>query len=139
VRGVRACESWLGQAARLMRRYRNVFGDLSGSSLNEGRARAAAYATLLVPLLADESGFANRLMYGSDWWLQRLFGGEATYLEDFQTSWTGLVSGRPALLAAVLGGNALRFLGFGSTAPTRNATRLRAFYATAGATPPAWL
>jgi hypothetical protein len=79
-------------------------------------------------------------MYGSDWWLNRFEPKGETAVDAFQrfvTTWMG-----PEALDAVMGRNALRFLGFldedARLAPSHgNAQRLRAFYGSE--TRPAWL
>jgi hypothetical protein len=81
-------------------------------------------------------------MYGSDWWLNRFDpGGPAAMVETYETrleSWLGA-----GARGAIMGRNALRFLGFLdeedrlARATNRNAERLRAFYGDAPLPP--WL
>jgi predicted TIM-barrel fold metal-dependent hydrolase len=145
LRGIRACEAWIRQAVALMDQYENVYADLSGSSLNDDPAPAAAYAKILDEVLDAHPRVAKRLMYGSDWWLARLFPGAPTYLTTFKAALKPLAQGRTDLMADVMGRNALRFLGFagqgtGSTgAPTRNAARLAQLYDESQTPHPDWL
>jgi predicted TIM-barrel fold metal-dependent hydrolase len=140
-RGMLACESWIRQAVALVAKYDNVYGDLSGSDLASGASSATTYAKLLDQCLANPT-VGKRLMFGSDWWLNRFFEGADDYVGLFQNGLTHLSSYTDDLRNDVMGGNAIRFLGFGGGDPakrTKNGKRLADQYAAAGATPPSWL
>ena len=140
-RGFKSCEAWIRQASYLMGQYENVYADLSGSAFNSSDAGADAYAKLVQQAFDRYKPVPKRLMYGSDFWLNRFFDGGSRYLETFKTSFTRIFPGKDDLLADVLGRNALRFLGFtregGGRAP--NGDRLAQAYRAAGQPLPSWL
>jgi predicted TIM-barrel fold metal-dependent hydrolase len=141
-RGFRACEAWIRQATALIDRYDNVYGDLSGSAFNGSPESAASYAKLLQIAFDRAPGkTTKRIMYGSDWWLNRFFDGAPTYLSTFRTQFAKSFPGRTELHADVLGANALRFLGFRDEGGARSANgeRLASVYKSAGQPAPAWL
>jgi predicted TIM-barrel fold metal-dependent hydrolase len=138
--GVEARTAWMRQAAVLIESYPQVYADLSGSPLIYDAAYATRFGGHLRSLCARFPRLTRRLMYGSDWWLNRFEPGGAGMVEAFEgrlDAWLGA----PAR-AAIMGRNALRFLGFldedDRLAPhNRSPERLRAFY---GDQPvPAWL
>jgi len=139
-RGLRSCEAWLRQAGALMEQYQNVYADLSGSDLNKDGA-AATYAGFLRQAFAKYKSIPKRMMYGSDWWLNRFFDGAPDYLTKFQTSFMNLFPDDNDMYADVLGRNALRFLGFSSDdgGRAKNAQRLTALYESSRAVMPSWL
>ena len=138
-RGFQACEAWIRQATYLMNQYENVYADLSGSAFNESDDVAGSYAKLVQKAFSKYGSVPKRLMYGSDWWLNRFFEGAPVYFETFRTSFAKLFPGRNDLLADVLGNNAIRFLGLGGGARTRNADRLVRVYQAAHQPVPPWL
>lgn len=139
-RGLRSCESWLRQAGVLMDKYENVYADLSGSDLNTD-ATAATYAGFLRQSFAKYKSIPKRMMYGSDWWLNRFFDAAPNYLAKFQANFARLFPDEPQMLADVLGQNALRFLGLtgdGGRLPA-NGERVVALYQSSHMPLPAWL
>jgi predicted TIM-barrel fold metal-dependent hydrolase len=140
-RGFRSCEAWIRQAAYLMDQYENVYADLSGSSFNDTDAGAAAYAKLIEQAFGRYTSVPKRLMYGSDWWLNRLSDGAPGYLDQFRTNFARLFPGNDGLQADVLGRNALRFLGFAREGGdrARNRDRLALVYEAASMPLPSWL
>jgi predicted TIM-barrel fold metal-dependent hydrolase len=139
-RGLRACEAWLRQASYLMDRYPNVYADLSGSDLNLD-GTAGVYARLLQQAIERYGSVPKRMMYGSDWWLNRFFAGGPEYLDKFKANFSRLFPGDNDLLADVLGRNALRFLGLAKDGGGRaaNGDRLAHLYQAAGQALPPWL
>jgi predicted TIM-barrel fold metal-dependent hydrolase len=139
-RGVQAQEAWMRQAAALIDEHAHVYADLSGSPLVYDQAYALRWGAHLTELCARFKRLPSRLMYGSDWWLNRFDPGAESTVAMFARHLEGWL-GAPAR-DDVMGRNALRFLGFLDedsrlALGNRNRERLRAFY---GAdTPPAWL
>jgi hypothetical protein len=104
---------------------------------------------LLQEIIKRYPGVNKRLMYGSDWWLNRLDPSTDGAVDQFTQMLDRDFAWLPDARADVMGRNALRFLGFIDDAnrfnPTnRNRLRLKAFYAAAGGpagaiAAPAWL
>jgi predicted TIM-barrel fold metal-dependent hydrolase len=139
-RGVETREAWMRQAAALIDAYPNVYADLSNSPLVYDAAYAVRFAEHLKSLTGRYQRLPSRLMYGSDWWLNRFSPGADDFVTEFQRkleAWFG-----PAARRDIMGRNALRFLGFldDDSRPlpgNKNRRRLRAFYA--GEPLPDWL
>ncbi len=137
--GIDARDAWMRQAAELIEEHAHVYADLSSSPLVHDAAYAARFGAHLRALCARFQRLPSRLMYGSDWWLNRFDPRGETAVGAFQRflgEWMG--SARDA----IMGRNALRFLGFLDeddrlATGNRNQQRLRAFYG--GEARPAWL
>jgi len=147
--GVNAAEAWIRQASALIQAYPNVYADLSCSPLVHDPEYAHRYGPYLRDIVAKFPKVKRRLMYGSDWWVNRLEPNSETFPEAIRSL---LVRARTTAggklfnedeVADVMGRNALRFLGFVNDANRaregRAQRRLRAFYAQAQAASPAWL
>ncbi len=138
--GVEARHAWMRQAAELIEEHAHVYADLSSSPLVYDAAYASRFGAHLQALCARFPRLRSRLMYGSDWWLNRFEPGAATAVAVFQRrleDWLG-----PGGRDAVMGRNALRFLGLLDeddrlALGNRNHQRLRAFYG--AEPPPPWL
>jgi len=138
--GIDARDAWMRQAAELIETHAHVYADLSSSPLVYDAGYAARFGAHLQALSARFQRLPARLMYGSDWWLNRFDPhGESAVgtFQRFLTTWLG-----PEARDAIMGRNALRFLGFLDeddrlALSNRNQQRLRAFYG--GETLPAWL
>ena len=138
--GIEAREAWMRQAAELIDGHAHVYADLSGSPLVYDAGYATRFGAHLRSLCARWKRLPARLMYGSDWWLNRFDPGAETAVEAFERrleSWLG-----SRAREAIMGRNALRFLGFIDeddrlAQGNRNHQRLRNFYA--AETLPAWL
>jgi predicted TIM-barrel fold metal-dependent hydrolase len=149
--GVNACEAWIRQASALIQAYPNVYADLSNSPLAFDAGYRLRYIPYLRDILARFPKVRKRLMYGSDWWLNRLQAGSDSFalgirgaLSDANAaakSDTKLFS--PDEISDIMGRNALRFLGLldDNNRPRsgRATARLRQFYADAQGVPPIWL
>jgi predicted TIM-barrel fold metal-dependent hydrolase len=138
-RGLAACEAWMRQAAALMQSYPNVYADVSNSPLPSREGYSEGYLKLLAEAFESYPRIRKRLMYGSDWWMNKLDANHGQFLDAFSQAFGGAFE---HLKADLLGNNALRFLGFldedglKDTA-NRNRSRLLAFY---GVLPrPRWL
>jgi len=131
--------AWIYQAAALIERYPNVYADLSNSPLVYDPVYATRLLGLLGDVIARYPKVKRRLMYGSDWWLSRLDPEAETAVEKFRATFARLLGA--GAVGDVMGGNALRFLGFlddaGQPRSGLAAARLRRFYA--GAALPPWL
>jgi predicted TIM-barrel fold metal-dependent hydrolase len=136
VAGVEAAGAWIRQAAALMSVYPNVYADLSNSALVYDEAYAARYLGHLEAIFKRFPNVPKRIMYGSDFWLNRLEAGSDVFVTQFNAK-LGKRFG-DVVRADIMGTNALRFLGFaGDATARRNRARLRACY---GAQPlPSWL
>src|SRR5450432_3418242 len=136
VAGVEATGAWIRQAAALMSVYPNVYADLSNSALVYDEAYATRYLGHLEAIFKRFPNVPKRIMYGSDFWLNRLEAGADVFVTQFNAK-LGKKFGE-VVRADIMGTNALRFLGFaGDATAKRNRARLRAFY---GAQPlPSWL
>jgi predicted TIM-barrel fold metal-dependent hydrolase len=138
--GVKACEAWIRQAAALISAYPNVYADMSNSWLVFDEDYAGKFLGYLEEIFAKFPTVRTRLMYGSDFWLNRLDPGTDSAVKKFTEKLTAKFGA--AVCADIMGTNALRFLGFldaagNKPAGNRNRARLRKFY---GAVPqPAWL
>ncbi len=137
--GIEARDAWMRQAAELIETHAHVYADLSSSPLVYDAAYATRFGAHLTALGARFRRLPSRLMYGSDWWLNRFDPRGETAVGAFQR-FLGECLG-PAR-DAIMGRNALRFLGFLDdddrlAIANRNQQRLRAFY---GSEPlPPWL
>ena len=131
--------AWIYQAAALIERYPNVYADLSNSPLVYDPVYATRLLGLLGDVIARYPKVRRRLMYGSDWWLSGLDPEAETAVEKFRATFAQLLDASG--VGDVMGGNALRFLGFlddaGQPRSGLAAARLRRFYA--GAALPPWL
>jgi predicted TIM-barrel fold metal-dependent hydrolase len=131
--------AWIYQAAALIERYPNVYADLSNSPLVYDPVYATRLLGLLGDVIARYPKVKRRLMYGSDWWLSRLDPEADTAVGKFRATFARLFDAGG--VGEVMGGNALRFLGFlddaGQPRSGPAAARLRRFYG--GAALPLWL
>jgi predicted TIM-barrel fold metal-dependent hydrolase len=138
--GVKASGAWIRQAAALIAVYPNVYADMSNSPLVYDEAYARSFLAHLEEIFRRFPVAQRRVMYGSDFWLNRLDPGADDFVKQFTAKLTARFGA--AVCADVMGTNALRFLGFldeqgRKPAASRNRARLRRFY---GALPqPVWL
>ncbi len=137
--GIGARDAWMRQAAELCSAYPHVYADLSSSPLVYDAPYAARLGPHLRELCARFPRVSSRLMYGSDWGLNRFDPRGETAVAAFQRVLGVWLD--PAR-EAIMGRNALRFLGFLDeddrlASGNRNHQRLRAFYG--GEPLPAWL
>jgi predicted TIM-barrel fold metal-dependent hydrolase len=143
-RGLKACEAWMRQAFALIERYENVYADMANSALAYDDAYAKRYLGYLAQLIGGNADhkLTRRIMFGSDWWLNRLGPKSETFPEKFAQHFHSAEGALgPSITRNVMGYNALRFLGFiddqNRVRDGRAAGRLRSFY---GEMPkPAWL
>ena len=106
--GVEARDAWMRQAAELIDRMRTST-PISRTPLVYDADYAARFGAHLPSLCARFKRLPSRLMYGSDWWLNRFEPGADGAVAAFQRrlgDWLG-----PGGRDAVMGRNALRFLG----------------------------
>ena len=139
-RGLTACEAWIRQAAVLMQRYDNVYADVSASAMPVQAGFDARYLPILKEITEKYPRTRLRLMYGSDFWVNRI-DAQADLDVDAFADLLPKAKLDAALVAGIMGGNALRFLGFlddkGDKPNTQGRARLGSFY---GANPkPEWL
>jgi predicted TIM-barrel fold metal-dependent hydrolase len=138
-RGLEACELWMGRMADMMVRYPNVYADSGCSQLPVDQKFQDRYLVLLEQLYAKYDIVSLRFMYGSDFWLNKLYPNSTTYLDAFAELYKQRFGKH---VKNFFGDNALRFLGFlddegKKPAANRNRQRLKAWYG--DTTQPAWL
>jgi predicted TIM-barrel fold metal-dependent hydrolase len=139
-RGLRACEAWIRQAAVLMQKYENVYADVSSSALPVEAGFDARYLPILKDVMKEFPRTRLRLMYGSDFWVNRIEE-QADFDVDAFADLLPKAKFDAAFVTGMMGSNALRFLGFldeqGNKPTSPNRTRLQTFY---GANEqPSWL
>ena len=82
--GIEARDAWMRQAAELIETHAHVYADLSSSPLVYDAAYAARFGAHLQALCARFRRLPSRLMYGSDWWLNRFDPRGETAVDAFQ-------------------------------------------------------
>ena len=137
---MKACGAWIRQAAALIAVYPNVYADMSNSPLVYDEDYAKSFVGYLDEIFVKFPAVKRRVMYGSDFWLNRLDPGSDDFVKQFTAKLTAKFGA--AVRADIMGTNALRFLGFlddqgRKPAANRNRARLRRFYGTLPQ--PAWL
>ena len=142
VAGVEACQAWIRQAALLIQDYPNVYADMSNSPLVYDASYARKLLTWIERLRQRYPRLGQRLMYGSDWWLNRLGPRSEQFVSEFQAQLPTRLDA--AAVAGVMGRNALRFLGFiddsgAFVSKRRNRARLQRYYRRVGVGSPPWL
>lgn len=138
-RGFASCEAWVRQGAALMSRYEHVYADLSNSPMVYDGDYRDRFLTVLKAAMAKYPACGKRVMYGSDFWLNRLDPNTELAFDAFAEIAEDALAQTPATREGVMGGHALHFLGLSSEAPSQNRTRLRAFYDKHQLTLPSWL
>jgi predicted TIM-barrel fold metal-dependent hydrolase len=138
-RGIAACEAWIREAGLLMQSYPNVYADMSYSEIPIEAGYADRYLDAVEKIFERFPCTPKRIMYGSDWWLNRLSANDALHVDAYHQVFQDRFGA--AVRTDVMGGNALRFLGLlddgGRPADTPSRRRLLAFY---DAEPlPSWL
>lgn len=140
-RGLLACEAWMRQAAVLVQRYPNVYVDVANSPVPWRAGYADRFMAFLNDVFTRFPRTRERLMYGSDWWLNNLDHNVGAFVDAFADHFANQF---PEQRKALMGNNALTFLGLtkldGSPdAENRNRQRLIAFYQRNGVVLPRWL
>jgi predicted TIM-barrel fold metal-dependent hydrolase len=130
--------AWSYQASRLFT-HEHVYVDLSNSEAATDESARRRLVALLPKLDAHSKGkLRERLIYGSDWFMNNLNGPHERFFDNLESAFRAVWSDRDTV-AAVMGGNALRFLGLAAgpdgSIPA-NLDRVRRHY---GARLPAWL
>lgn len=83
-RGIAACESWARQAASLMAQPgSNVYADMANSPLSIYEERREEMLQIFTDLFAHYPVVKQRLMYGSDWWMNEMSENTGKSLEIF--------------------------------------------------------
>lgn len=136
-----AADSWVVRFVELMDEHPHVYADVGNSKLPVSPAYRARYLELMRHLLGPASPSdvqarrRERVMYGSDFWMNTLAPAHREYLTTFQTEIAAAFD--EPTCGQFFGGNALRWLGFAPQAENLNRQRLVAFYD--GQPLPAWL
>jgi predicted TIM-barrel fold metal-dependent hydrolase len=138
-RGFSACESWMRQSAWVMANHPNVYADMANSRLVFDGEYGKRFVPVLQAMFARYPVTRDRVMYGSDFWLNHLDPGTAHSVDAFSETCDSQFTDVPGLREKVMGANALRFLGFGDAPANQNRTRLRAYYGRINAAAPSWL
>lgn len=137
-RGLRACESWMRQAAVLMQNFEHVYADVSNSKLPSDSDYAEQFTGLLKELFTTYPKCRKRLMYGSDWWMNVRTPDHLKFPSEFEKHFSDIAGKLDDgdLTRDLMGENALRFLGFDNPGNANN-QRLHAFYQNEPS--PSWL
>jgi predicted TIM-barrel fold metal-dependent hydrolase len=121
--------TWGEEFARLIQENDFVYGDVSNSSIAGSARERELFVAALKRLIAAHDRLPWRLLYGTDWMLNTLGGGHASYFDSFGS----LFETEPELQPfrdAFLGNNAARFLFLDADGKlNQNHDRLRRFYA----------
>ena len=129
---------WSYRTAELFARG-EVYVDLSNSEAGTDEAARKRLCALLPRLDAHSGGLLRRrLIYGSDWFMNNLNGPHEKFLDSLEAAFRETWSDR-TVVADVMGGNALRFLGLMAGpdgAVPANLERVRRHH---GSRLPAWL
>jgi predicted TIM-barrel fold metal-dependent hydrolase len=140
--GARAKEptdGWPWQIARAMKGSDALFADVGNHRIDNDEL-LDGYFQMLLAMRDDPSTavLAERLMYGSDWFMESLHPRADRFLHDYRAAFEEHFADVD-LSKAFMGGNALRFLGFDDP-NNQNNVRLRARYDRfAPGKAPAWL
>lgn len=158
-----ACVAWNEGFAELMVKHDNVYADISNSDAGqdeqgereEYQKRFLYWLCHKLSQVDANSGrkLSQRLMYGSDWWMNIRDGMESVFLSNIQTmvnvamepACKHLAEGneRTDFKADFFGANAMRYLGIwddeGNVSETGNGKRLGDFYDTLELERPPWL
>lgn len=129
-RGIEACESWMRQAGALMQCYPNVYADMSYSEVAIEAGYADEYLDAIEKLFERFPATRKRIMYGSDWWLNRLSANDSLHVDAYHQVFEQRFGAD--VRKDVMGNNALGFLGLldaaGRPTDSPSRRRLRAFY-----------
>jgi hypothetical protein len=130
--------AWLGDAVELMEQHETVFADIADSSIEQ--AKLDGYLQDLFSAGLDrKDGVRRRMMYGSDWFMDKLVTGNTNgYYAAMSTAFNAKFAADAGFATSFSGGAALRFLGLDDPA-NLNRQRLVAFYHQTGAALPLWL
>lgn len=127
---------WPRKVAALMGRFPNLYADVGNHSIHDDEVRNT-YLALLDELMAAHPVLAERVMFGSDWYMLAIQPDHDRFLSTYRTAYRQRFG--TSRTNAFLGRNALRFLGF-SDKRSKSAVRLTARYqAHAPANHPRWL
>jgi predicted TIM-barrel fold metal-dependent hydrolase len=137
-RAVTSRTGWPWAMARLAAANAHVYADVGNHRIHDSTV-AAGYLDTLAEIYgtAATAGMADRLMYGSDWFMVALLPDHERFLATYRSLYRARFG--ISRTRRFLGRNALRFLGFDDPG-NKNAQRLAAFYARhAPGREPAWL
>jgi predicted TIM-barrel fold metal-dependent hydrolase len=130
---------WPWQIAQAMHDFPGLYADVGNHRIDD-EDLVDAYFAMLLAMRDDASTAAvtDRLMYGTDWFMEAIHPEPERFLESYRDAYDEHFGG-PAATARFMGKNALHFLGF-DDANNQNAVRLRARYESfAPGRAPAWL
>jgi predicted TIM-barrel fold metal-dependent hydrolase len=137
--GYTGSESWVINICNLIKKYENVYADVSHHRVLNDKGRRSfveGYRQMQKDFPDDIEKIKKRILYGSDWHVLRRMRGYRKFLEDYERVLTEAELFSEDELEDFRGGNALEFLGLLPGA--ENYERLRSFYRANGTTPPAW-
>lgn len=132
-------DGWPWRIARAMAVSDGVFADVGNHRIDNEEVVTGYFAMLQSMRQTKETAaVADRLMYGSDWFMSALHPRADQFLSSYRTAYNTHFADSK-LTDAFMGGNALRFLGFNDRR-NQNSIRLRERYAKfAPNNVPAWL
>jgi predicted TIM-barrel fold metal-dependent hydrolase len=127
---------WPEEIAGALTSYPHLYADVGNHRAGDA-AQPDSYFAMLKAMYAANDKLADRLMYGSDWFMVAMQPGYEKFLREYQDNYTAAFDEEMA--SKFLGGNALSFLGFDDPA-NKNTLRLAARYKKfAPDRKPAWL
>jgi predicted TIM-barrel fold metal-dependent hydrolase len=130
--GYSKASRWSGEIVKMMADNPNLYADFSNFHAIHDDDKGEDIVAGIKALFGKKKGILkSRLLYGSDWFMSTARKGNDEYFSDANEL---LNDHMPEHRAAILGGNAVNFLGLRDEDGT--AKRLRAYY---GDKPPAWM
>jgi predicted TIM-barrel fold metal-dependent hydrolase len=141
-------EHWPGKIKHMMDTHPNLYADLSCmSSLFGAKPNVVAlFRSLLVSCLSSGEIVADRLLYGSDFYMTDVDDSTRTFAKQmyqFIAALPGAACAPPNLTARVFGLNAVRFYGLaqgsGAGGSETNRSRIERFYNKHNVAKPAWM
>lgn len=128
--------TWTWDIARGMDTFDGLYTDV-GCHHADDAALMQVHFGVLQKILAAHPKLPDRLMFGTDWYMEANNPNPNAFLTEYQSRYQAAF-GAPST-AKFMSGNALRFLGFGGGEVTANGDRLRKRYQAVGVAPPSWL
>jgi predicted TIM-barrel fold metal-dependent hydrolase len=128
--------TWTWTIAAGMAKYDGLYADV-GCHHADDAALMQVHFGVLEKIAADKPVMRDRLMFGTDWYMEANNPNPKAFLSDYKSRYQDAFGA--AQTANFMSGNALRFLGFGGGQLTANGQRLQRRYRDVRAVAPAWL
>jgi predicted TIM-barrel fold metal-dependent hydrolase len=127
--------TWTWTIANAMASYDGLYADVGCQHVDDAALMQVHFGVL--GKIAKSTKMTNRLMFGTDWYMEAVNPNPNAFLAEFQRQYDAAFG--PAQTAKFMSGNALRFLGLGAGSLTANGRRLRQRYDGLGLAAPSWL